>query len=72
MGEKHESWQKALGEQTQIYDWDRSVTNAEVMMVNGGKALSFGSILTAPGASTVLNPYAWMDKTLSQAIENNL
>lgn len=72
VGEKHESWQKALGEQTQIYDWDRSVTNAEVMMVNGGKALSFGSILTAPGASTVLNPYAWMDKTLSQAIENNL
>lgn len=72
VGEKHEAWQKALGPQTKIYDWDRSVTNAEVMMVNGGKGISFGSVLTAPGASTVLNPYAWMGKTLSQAIEKNL
>lgn len=72
VGEKHDAWQKALGAQTQIYDWDRSVTNAEMMMVNGGKGISFGTVLTQPGASTLLNPYAWSGKTLSQAIENNL
>lgn len=71
VGELHDQWQKALGPDVKIYDWDRSVSNFELWMVNGGNDFSFGSMFDI-GLNPVVNPYAWRGETLGQAITDNL
>ena len=50
---------------------DKTAT-VEMLLINGGKSLSFGHILTKPGLSTVLNPFAWKGETLQQAFDKHL
>lgn len=71
-GELQEDWQKALGTNTKIYNWSRTASNTELMMVNGGSSLSLKNILLKPGLSTILNPYAWKGETLQQTLDKHL